>query len=125
MQAELAALRESRGKQKTSNLADYDRVLHEQGWEVDSDGHFYATNNSEIGEGRPYYVSKKDMNRMNLTQKRNRVTTWDEDEALSESNNLHIKPGYSEEMLGGRRRSSRRNRRGSRRNRRGSRRHRS
>jgi len=90
MQAELAALRESRGKQKIKNLANYNSALREQGWEVDSEGHFYATNDSEIGKGRTYYVSKKNMNRMNLTQKRNRTTTYDINEALSAFKNLHI-----------------------------------
>lgn len=124
MQAELEALRQSRSKNKISGLANYNHALHKQGREVDPEGHFYATNDSEIGKHRPYYVSKKNMNRMNLTKNRNRVTTYEADEALSESNNLGIAPSYSEEMLGGRRRRRRATRRRSSR-RRGSRRNRS
>jgi hypothetical protein len=130
MQAELNEIKKIREQKKRNNLVAYDKVLGEEGWATDPRGHYYAINDSEIGKnengkGSFYYVSKKDMNRMNLTKSRNRVTTWDEKEALSQSENLHITPTYSEEILGGgRRRSSRRNRRGSRRHRRGTRRHR-
>ena len=85
----LASIRQSHSE---AQLKAYRNTLLEEGWEKTPEGEFSSVNTSEIGKKREeegdsstFYVSDDNMRQGRLDESRIRLTTWEEPEALSES----------------------------------------
>lgn len=83
----IANIRQSHSKE---DLIKYNEILTKEGWKVNPTGEYCETNDSGLGKGSPYYVSRSN-SLYNITDpERKHTSTWYKSNALLRSNIIDI-----------------------------------